>query len=112
MAWLPALERWREISLSTSAEACVFPSERGTPLSKYNVWRRNIQPSLRKVGLGWCTFQVMRRTHSKLMKTLKADPKLIADQMGHTVDVNQDVYTQTAVELRLPLVDELQRLVL
>ena len=54
----------------------------------------------------------MRRTHSTLMKTLKADPKLIADQMGHTVDVNQNVYTQSGVELRQPLVNQLEKLIL
>ena len=25
------------------------------------------------------------------MKTIKADPKLVSDQMGHPVDVNQNV---------------------
>ena len=94
-----SLKEWRQISPSRSAEAFVFPSERGTPLSKHNVWRRNIQPELKKIGLEWCTFQVMRRSHSTLMKTIKADPKLIADQMGHTVDVNQNVYTQSGVEV-------------
>jgi integrase len=107
-----SLEEWRQVSPSTSAEAFVFPSERGTPLSKHNVWRRNIQPNLKKVGLAWCTFQVMRRTHSTLMKNIKADPKLVADQLGHTVDVNQNVYTQSSVELRLPLDNELEKLIL
>lgn len=107
-----SLEEWRQISPSRSADAFVFPSERGTPLSKHNVWRRNIQPKLKKVGLAWCTFQVMRRTHSTLMKTLKADPKLVADQLGHTVDVNQNVYTQSGVELRVRLVNQLEKLVL
>jgi hypothetical protein len=46
------------------------------------------------------------------MKTIKADPKPAADQMGHTVDVNQNVYTQSSVELRLPLVNELEKLIL
>jgi hypothetical protein len=32
--------------------------------------------------------------------------------MGHTVDVNQNVYTQSSVELRLLLVNELEKLVL
>ena len=53
----------------------------------------------------------MRRTHSTLMKEMKADPKLVAGQMGHTLDVNHNVYTQSGVELRRPLVNELERLV-
>ena len=65
-----------------------------------------IQPKFEEVGLGWASFQVMRRTHSTLMNELKVDPKLVADQLGHTLDVNQNVYTipnlarrQEAVEM-------------
>jgi hypothetical protein len=43
------------------------------------------------------------------MKTLKADGKLVADQLGHSLDVNQNVYTQSSVESRLPLVNQLER---
>lgn len=68
----------------------MFPSENlRTPLSRDNVWRRSIQPKLAAVGLGWASFQVMRRTHSTLMNKLQVDPKLVADQLGHTLDVNQ-----------------------
>jgi integrase len=95
-----------------SSTAFVFPSERGTPLSKDNVWRRNIQPRLAAAGLGWCNFQVMRRTHATLMRQLKADPKAVADQLGHSVDVSLNVYAQSTVEVRLPLVNELESLLL
>jgi len=91
--------------------AYVFASEVGTPLSKDNVWRRNMQPALAKVGFGWANFQVFRRTHSTLMRQMKADPKAVADQLGHTVDVNQNVYTQTTVETRAVLVNDLERLI-
>ncbi len=35
----------------------------------------------------------MRRTHSCLLKELDVDPQVRAEQMGHTVDVNENVYT-------------------
>jgi integrase len=70
-------------------------------MSKDNCWRRNIQPRLAEAGLGWVNFQVMRRTHATLMKALGADGKLVADQLGHSLDVNQNVYTQSSVESRL-----------
>jgi len=54
----------------------------------------------------------MRRTHASIMKRLKADPKLVADQMGHTLDVNQNIYTQSPVELRLELVNQLEALLI
>jgi hypothetical protein len=30
------------------------------------------------------------------MKTLGIDGKLVADRLGHTLDVNQNIYTQPA----------------
>jgi len=43
------------------------------------------------------------------MKQWGVDPKSVADQLGHTLDVNQNVYAQSAVERRLVIVRELQR---
>jgi integrase len=103
------LEKWKAISC-LDPRSFVFPSERGTALSKDNVWRRNMQPKLAAVGLGWCNFQVMRRTHATLMRRLKSDPKLVADQLGHSVDVSLNVYAQSPVEGPLALVNELERL--
>jgi integrase len=80
---LSEIEAWRFVSMSTKADAWVFPSERMTPLSKDNIWRRSMLPKLQAVGLGWCNFQVMRRTHATLMRQLKADPKLVAEAFSH-----------------------------
>jgi integrase len=99
----------------------VFPSERryerkipkeSTPMSKDNCWRRNMLPQLQAVGLEWCNFQVMRRTHTTILRQLGADPKMLADQLGHSLDTSMNVYAQSSVESRLLLVNQLeQRLV-
>jgi integrase len=68
---------------------------------------REMQPALAKVGLGWANFLVLRRTHATLMKEMGADGKLVADQLGHSLDVNQNVYTQSPVESRLVIVNQL-----
>jgi integrase len=72
------------------------------PIGAENMMARYIRPKLKeeKVGLGWVDYRVMRRTHSSLMNAQGVDPKLIADQQGHTVDVNLNVYTQTSIESR------------
>ncbi len=59
-----------------------------------------IKPKLKLVGLEWVNFQVLRRTHASLMRELDVDPKLVADQLGHTLDVNLNVYTSTSPEAR------------
>lgn len=106
---LAEIEFWRGVSLDTNDDAWVFPSETGkTPLSRDNVWRRRIGPQLESVGLGWVDFHVMRRTHSSLMNEIHDDPKLVADQLGHTVDVNQNVYTRASIARRKTAVDALE----
>jgi integrase len=103
------IELWRSVSLEVSPDAWVFPSESGkTPLGRDNVWRRKIGPNLKAAGLGWVNFHVMRRTHSTLMNEIHDDPKLVADQLGHTVDVNQNVYTRASVARRKTAVDALE----
>lgn len=102
------IESWRQFAVTTKPEAFVFPSENMTPLSRDNCWRRSMQPKLEKVGLGWTTFQVMRRTHATLMNALGVNGKLVADQLGHSLDVSQNVYTQSPVESRLDGVNQLE----
>ena len=98
------------MSLDTSGDAWVFPSEKlTTPLAKDNCWRRGFLPKLKPVGLAWANFQVMRRTHSSLLKELDVDPHVRAEQMGHTIDVNENVYTITSLNRRKEAVNALEK---
>lgn len=107
---LVSIDDWRSVSLDTSADAWVFPSEKlTTPLAKDNCWRRSFLPKLTPVGLAWANFQVMRRTHSSLLKELDVDPHVRAEQMGHTIDVNENVYTITSLKRRKEAVNALER---
>jgi integrase len=53
----------------------------------------------------------MRRTHSTLMKEIGVDAKLVADQLGHEVDVDINTNTLTSVELRQAAVNQLESFV-
>jgi integrase len=104
------LDQWLEKLPDTDPEAWLFPSEKLiTPVSKDNCWRRNCVPRLKPVGLQWANFQVMRRTHSSLSDDLGIDPQVRADQMGHTVDVNQNKYTKSSVDRRRAAVNRLEK---
>jgi integrase len=103
------IEEWRRQAICTGPEAWVFPSETlRTPVGPYNLWRRQIGEQLDAAGLGWVTFQVMRRTHSTLLRELDVAPEVRAQQMGHTVDVNENVYTKTSLESRRQAVNLLE----
>ena len=71
-----------------------------------------MQPKLLKVFLAWANFLVMRCTYATLMKALGVDGKLVADQLGHSLDVNQNVYTQSPVENRLVAFNQLEKILL
>jgi hypothetical protein len=47
-------------------------------------------------------------THSCLLKELDVDPKVRAEQMGHTLDVNENVYTRTSLAQRRDAVNKLE----
>ncbi len=70
-----------------------------------------ILPKLKPIGLAWANFQVMRRTHSSLLKELDVDPQVRAEQMGHTIDVNENVYTITSLKRRKEAVNALEKAV-
>ena len=42
------------------------------------------------------------------MRAQDVDPKVVADQQGHTLDVNLNVYTQTPLESRIEAVQQLE----
>jgi integrase len=69
------IDTWRTLCVDVSDDALVFPSERGTFLSRDNFLRRNIKAKLAPVGLRWVNFQVLRRTQASLSQDLKVDPK-------------------------------------
>ena len=96
-----AIDSWRETAIDTSPDAWVFPSETGrTPVQIENIFRRNFRAKLEAVDLEWVTLQVMRRTHVSLMREMDVDPKLVADQLGHTLDVSLNVYAKLGLERR------------
>jgi hypothetical protein len=65
------------------------------------------QGSLLWVRFSTPFFVPRRRTHSSLANAKGIDPKLVADQQGHGVDVNLNVYTQTSLANRLEAVEEI-----
>ncbi len=54
----------------------------------------------------------MRRTHASLMRDLDVDPKIIADQLGHSIDVNLNAYTKTGLDLRKQALKAMESIIL
>ena len=89
------LEHWLAMRPESPQDGWLFPSETSeTPLSYSNVYRRNIQPALKKIGLGMVNFQVLRRTWVNELSQAERDPAVRAQLAGHSVDVHENEYRQ------------------
>jgi integrase len=107
------LKEWRDFAKDPSQEGFVFPSEAlTTPLSADNLWRRTMQPKLKKSGLAWATFQVLRKTNASLSKKYGVDPKVASDQRGHGIGVSMEVYISSDLEQKRAAVNKLEAAVL
>jgi integrase len=107
------LKEWLDTAVDPDPDAWVFASEnRETPLWRDNLLRRHVRPALRKVGLGWVDFKVMRRTNASLGQDAKVDPKVSADQRGHGIGVSLDVYTKTSIQRKAEGAQQLEDAVL
>jgi integrase len=91
---IAAIRLWRKSAKSTAVDAFVFPSENpASPLDMGNLWSRRFAPRLRKLGLEWATFQVLRKTNANLSPKAGVDAKVSADQRGHGLGLSMEVYT-------------------
>lgn len=86
---------------------CFHQNTGETPVRPDNVWHRYIGPKLQTAGLEWINFQVLRRSCSSIMSDQGVDAKVVADQLGHTLDVNQNVYTRVPFERQAEAVNRL-----
>jgi integrase len=104
---LALLNEWRRLCADCEG-GFVFSSENAAmPISLDNLWRRSMKPKLDVVGLGWATFQVLRKTNATLSKKHGVDPKVAADQRGHGIGVSMQVYTSSDLEQKREAVRKL-----
>jgi integrase len=102
------LREWMSL-VGGRKEAWVFASENSeTPMWRDNVWYRQMKPKLDPIGLGWASFQALRRTHASLGHEAGIDPKVAADQRGHGIGVALDVYTKAAFGKRAEAAEVLE----
>ena len=102
------LREWRTLSPHNMPDDWIFPTENGkTPLWPTNLWWDKIRPTLKTLGMTWINYQVLRRSAASLMNQLGIEGKIVADQLGHGLDVSQNTYTITGVDRQRDAVERL-----
>lgn len=84
----------------------VFTNARGGPVNRRNLLRRQLKPTVKKLGLpATVDFRSFRTMHSSLMSSVGVRPEVTRDNMGHaSIDVTQNVYNRTWWEERVEAV--------
>jgi integrase len=104
------LKEYRKLLIHDHPDAWLFPSENvERPLDYRNVFYRKIRPALVRIGLGKINYQAMRRTFASAGKGSGMDPKTRSDIMGHTVDVNENVYPQTPFDAKKRAMQKMEK---
>jgi integrase len=94
-AALQVITEWKLRAARTKAEALLFSTRVGTPISPNNVLRRAIFPACEALGLPRATWLTFRRTYSSWSHDKGVPGKVVAQLMGHAnVDTTLNVYTQ------------------
>ena len=89
------LTDWRARAKSSAADALVFSTWSGKPISPNNVARQQIFPACKALGLSRATWLTFRRTYSLWAHKQGVPGKVVAQLMGHAkVDTTLNVYTQ------------------
>ena len=108
-ATVELLKSWIFEAPLTRLDGWLFPAVTlDSPVRRDNIWRRSMLPKLKKIGLHWATFQVMRRTFATLSKRAGVDAHTRSAQMGNTVDVNENEYAVSSFEEQLAAVRKME----
>ncbi|MBI1875533.1 MAG: tyrosine-type recombinase/integrase, partial [Acidobacteria bacterium] len=98
-AALQVIGGWRRYAKSADADALVFSTRSGKPISPNNVLRRWIFPACDALGLPRATWLTFRRTYASWSHDKGVPGKVVAQLMGHAnADVTLNVYTQVMSE--------------
>jgi integrase len=92
---LAFVAEWRVHAYTAEADAFVFSTHHGHPLSPGNVLRRSIFPTCKALELPRATWLTFRRTYASWSHDKGVSGKVVAQLMGHAnVDTTLNVYTQ------------------
>jgi integrase len=89
-----------KVARSDAPHDLVFQSLRtGAPMSDHNILTRHLKPAAVKLDIGWCNWQVLRRSYATWLVASGADPKAVQGQMRHSrIGTTMDTYAQFVPE--------------
>jgi len=92
-------------------ERWIFEGDSGKPLDPRNLARRQLYPTLDRLGLSRFSWGRLRKLHSTYLGDLQVAPRILQAQLGHAdAALTLNVYTQVIPESQRRAIERLEGL--
>jgi integrase len=89
----------------------IFPSTKGTPISRRNLERRNFKTILRNAKLPDMRLYDLRHTHATLLLMAGENPKVVSERLGHAnVAFTLETYTHVLPSMQEGATERLEKI--
>ncbi len=94
------------------AKALVFATREGLPLDRWNLLRKHLKPTAKKLGLPGVTWHLLRHGHATMLDSVGTPIGTMQSLLGHsTPDITREIYLHAIPEEQRRAVESVERLV-
>jgi len=90
----------------------VFATREGLPLERWNLLRKHLKPTAKKLGLPDVTWHLLRHSHATMLDTVGTPLGTMQSLLGHsTPEITREIYLHAIPEEQRRAVESVERLV-
>jgi integrase len=99
-------------SAAVDPKALVFATREGLPLERWNLLRKHLKPSAKKLGLPGVTWHLLRHSHATMLDSVGTPLGTMQSLLGHsTPEITREIYLHPIPEEQRRAVESVERLV-
>ncbi len=95
-----------------NASSLVFATREGLPLDRWNLLRKHLKPTAKRLGLPGVTWHLLRHSHATMLDLVGTPIGTMQSLLGHsTPDITREIYLHAIPEEQRRAVESVERLV-
>ncbi len=93
-------------------KALVFATREGLPLERWNLLRKHLKPTAKKLGLPGVTWHLLRHSHATMLDSVGTPLGTMQSLLGHsTPEITREIYLHAIPEEQRRAVESVEKLV-
>jgi len=94
-----------------NASSLVFATREGLPLDRWNLLRKHLKPTAKRLGLPDVTWHLLRHSHATMLDLVGTPIGTMQSLLGHsTPDITREIYLHAIPEEQRRAVESVERL--